>query len=52
MRKICIAMREDPLRDDGIHLVQKDMKDIDPTLSENENKAMSKSDFKKLIKTK
>ena len=46
MRKICIAVREDPLRDDWIHLVQKDMKDIDPTLSENQNKGISKLDLK------
>ena len=43
-------MREDPLRDHWIHLVQKDMKDIDLTLSDNHIEAMSKSDFKKLIK--
>ena len=52
IRKIYIAMREDPLRDDWIHLVQKDMKDIDLTLSDNQIEAMSKSDLKKLIKNK
>ena len=45
-------MREDPLRDDWIHLVQKDMKDIELTLSDNQIKAMSKSDFKKLFRKK
>ena len=52
IRKIYIAMKEDPLKDDWIHLVQKDIKDIDLNLSDNQIEAMSKYKFKKLIKNK
>ena len=49
IRKQNIAIREYPFKDDWIHLVQKDMKDIELTLSDNQIKAMSKSDFKKFL---
>ena len=52
IRKQNIAIREYPFKDDWIHLVQKDMKDIELTLSDNQIKAMSKSDFKKLFRKK
>ena len=41
-----MAIKEYPLKDDCIHLVQQDMKDIDLTLSDYQIVAMSKSDLK------
>ena len=39
-------MKEDPLKDDWIHLVKQDMIDIDLNLSDDQIEAMSKYELK------
>ena len=45
-------MKEDPLKDDWIHLVKQDMKDMNINLSDELIEALSKYEFKILIKNK
>ena len=52
INKIYTAMKEDPLKDDWIHLVDQDKKDIDLNLSDIEIESLSKAKFKTIIKNK
>ena len=51
-RRIYDAMKEEPLKDDWIHLVTKDMSDINLNLSDDQISKLSKSEFKILVKSK
>ena len=45
-------MKEEPLKDDWIHLVTKDMSDINLNLSDDQITKLSKREFKILVKSK
>ena len=51
-RQIYDAMKEDPIKDDWIHLVWKDISDINLNLSDDQIGSLSKSEFKKIVKSK
>ena len=46
------ARKEDPIKDDWIHLVQKDKADININLTDDQIGKLSKRDFKKIVKSK
>ena len=45
-------MKEDPIKDDWIHLVQKDKADINLNLTDDQIGKLSERDFKKIVKSK
>ena len=51
-RQIYDAMKEEPLKDDWIHLVNKDMVDINLNLSDDQISKLSKREFKIIVKSK
>ena len=51
-RQIYDAMKEEPLKDDWIHLVTKDMSDINLNLSDDQISKLSKSELKIIVKSK
>ena len=52
VKNIYIAMKESPLKDDWIHLVNKDKLDIDLNLSVKAISKLSKYQFKRIVKLK
>ena len=52
IKQIYSAMKDDPIKGDWIHIVQKDMMDIDLNMSDDSISKLTKEDFKKIIKEK
>ena len=52
VKDIYIAMKESPLKEDWIHLVNKDKLDLDLNLSDEEISNLSKYKFKRIVKLK
>ena len=49
--QIYTAMKENPLKDDWIHLIYEDMTKFNIYLSDEETSLLSKQDFKKIVKS-
>ena len=52
IRQIYDAMKVDPIKDDWIHLVVKDISDIGLNLSDDQIGSLSKNEFKNIVKSK